>query len=376
MKDLTFSAGEYRNRYNAVQQELRAQELDLAIVDEPEMMGWLSGYWTTENLWRACIIPAFGEPVLLVRKLDVTPARSRCWFEKIIGFSDWQDPLLILADVVQEMNITTARVAVDFQSHSFTVARFHHLSAFFPKSEICDLRRSLWDLRRCKSTEEISLMRTASTLVDQMLEHLINSIAEGITPRDVASKAAADAFKLGFDDAFIGPITVASGWDSLHGFMPESPFKNGDLVHIELLPRLRGYSSRIMRSVAIGGASAEQQQITARLCAIQDQQIAAMIPGAVASDVDSIVRNGVVDAGLRESYQNITGYTLGLTPITSQRTSDLHRCFSPDAGWQLEAGMVFHVYTSAAGIALSETVLVTREGGERLTRSPRMLFER
>jgi Xaa-Pro dipeptidase len=376
MTDLSFTIDEYRNRLGLIQQELRAQEIDVAILDEPEMMGWLSGYWTTENLWRACAVPATGEPVLLVRKLDMAPARERSWFRHIVGFLDWEDPLPLLVDTARSLDFALERVAVDYQSHSFTVARMKDLRALLPLADIHDLNRSLWDLRRCKSEEEIALMRRASALVDQALEHAVSFISEGVLPRIVAAETAAQVYRLGFDDGFIGPITVATGWDSLHGFMPERPLTSGDLVHIELLPRLRGYSARIMRCVAVGGASSEQKQITKQLADIQDRQIEAMRPGATASEVDSIVRRGVVEAGLRESYENITGYTLGLTPITTQRTSDLHRCFTPKADWKLEAGMVFHVYTSAAGIALSETVVVREDGGERLTHSPRVLFER
>ncbi|AIO43825.1 Xaa-Pro peptidase family protein [Burkholderia cenocepacia] len=376
MADLSFTIDEYRNRLERVQRELRSRDIDVAILDEPEMMGWLSGYWTTENLWRACAVPATGEPVLLVRKLDMAPAKQRSWFTHVVGFLDWEDPLQLLLGTVRSLGFAVERVGVDFQSHSFTVARMRELREHLPHADIRDLDRSLWDLRRCKSDEEIALMRRASTLVDQTLEHTVASIREGVLPRIVAAETAAEVYRLGFDDGFIGPITVATGWDSLHGFMPERPLKSGDMVHIELLPRLRGYSARIMRCVAVGGATAEQKRTTTLLADIQDRQIAAMRPGAVASEIDRIVRHGVVETGLRESYDNITGYTLGLTPLTSQRTSDLYRCFTPKADWELEAGMVFHVYTSAAGIALSETVVVTERGGERLTQSPRVLFER
>jgi Xaa-Pro aminopeptidase len=39
----------------------------------------------------------------------------------------------------------------------------------------------------------------------------------------------------------------------------------------------------------------------------------------------------------------------------------------------LESGMTFHMYVSANGIAFSETVLMTDNGVELLTRSPRRL---
>ncbi|RDV00463.1 M24 family metallopeptidase [Trinickia dinghuensis] len=375
-KDLSFTIDEYRARLLAVQKELVERKIDFAIVDEPELMAWLSGYATTENLWRACVVPASGTPFLLIRKLDIAPAKERSWFEEYVGFADWEDPLALLVRTLRESGVAMSRVGVDFQSQSFTVARMNDLRRLLPSTDILDLDRSLWDLRRCKSSDEIDLMRRASTLVDQLLEHTVAAIGEGTLPRLVAAETAAQAYRLGFDDGFIGPITVATSWDSLHGFLPEQPLAKGDIVHIELLPRLRGYSARIMRCAVIGQANESQKRTTAQLAELQDRQIEAMKPGVRACDIDRIVRDGALSLGLRESYENITGYTLGLTPIVTQRTSDLYRCFTPNAHWALEAGMVFHVYTSAAGIALSETVVVTEKGGERLTRSPRILFEK
>jgi len=101
-----------------------------------------------------------------------------------------------------------------------------------------------------------------------------------------------------------------------------------------------------------------------------------MKPGAVAADVDRIVRDGVLAAKLRERYENATGYTLGYYAPWSPRTSDFTRLFVPIATWVLEPGMVFHMYVSAMGLAFSETVLVTEAAAERLTLTERVLFVR
>jgi Xaa-Pro dipeptidase len=88
------------------------------------------------------------------------------------------------------------------------------------------------------------------------------------------------------------------------------------------------------------------------------------------------VRDGALAAKLRDRYDNATGYTLGYYAPWSPRTSDFTRLFVPTARWALEAGMVFHMYVSAQGIAFSETVVVTDGGAERLTQTERALFVR
>jgi Xaa-Pro dipeptidase len=99
-----------------------------------------------------------------------------------------------------------------------------------------------------------------------------------------------------------------------------------------------------------------------------------MKPGAAAVAVDAILRDGVLSAGLRDSYDNITGYTLGLYAPAGPRTSDFTRIFHPKSDWRLEAGMVFHMYASGSGASVSETVLVAPGGAERLTTLPRTLI--
>jgi len=145
---------------------------------------------------------------------------------------------------------------------------------------------------------------------------------------------------------------------------------------MELVPQVHGYSARIMRPTVIDAPSQARVDAARVLVELQDRQLAAMKPGAVAADVDRIVRDGVLAAKLRERYENATGYTLGYYAPWSPRTSDFTRLFVPIATWVLEPGMVFHMYVSAMGLAFSETVLVTEAAAERLTLTERVLFVR
>jgi len=181
---------------------------------------------------------------------------------------------------------------------------------------------------------------------------------------------------LGADFGRTGPITVGRGWNFLHGKLSDEPLQPGDILHLELVPKVSGYCARLMRPAVMGAPSAKLSDAATALIEIQDRQIAAMVPGAIASDVDAIMRQGAVDACLRDDYVNNTGYTLGYYFEQAPRTSDFTRLFTPDADWRLEAGMTFHMYTSAAaGIAFSETVLVTHDGPECLTKIERKLFQ-
>ena len=124
----------------------------------------------------------------------------------------------------------------------------------------------------------------------------------------------------------------------------------------------------------MGKPTAQQRRAADVLLKALDEGIAMMRPGADAGEIDKVLREPVLDAGLRESYHHRVGYTLGLTyPPTS---GEYIRQFMAGSSWRLEAGQVFHMLLIAAGIGFSETVLVTDDGPELLTHFERRLSER
>jgi Xaa-Pro dipeptidase len=373
-EDLSFPAEEFRARLGRVRALMRAERLDVLILDDIEAMTYVSGYGVSETLWRACVVPPAGDPFLVLRALDAAPARERSWLSDFVGFRDWEDPVVILAAEIRKRTSGAARIGVDLHSSSMSAGRFEHLQRMMPDRTFVDFGSAMWELRLRKSAAEIDYMRRAAEVADGAMMEAIAAVREGGTERDVATAAALAYMRLGADDGLVGPLTSGRSWDSLHGHLHAHPLEPGAVMHIELVPRVRDYSSRIMRSVVVGPPSPKQLAAAETMIALQDAQIAALRPGARSRDVDRTLRQGMIDAGLRQSYDNITGYTLGAYPYPTLRISDFYRAFTPVADWVVEAGMTFHMYTSAEGLAFSETVLVTDSGPERLTRTERKLF--
>lgn len=375
-QQLLFSRNEFAERLAALRREMSALGVALAIFDEIEAMTWISGYGNSENRWRACCVPLEGEPFFLIRALDAGPLRARSWITDVTTFRDWEDPIPVLASLITRRGLAGARIGFDHNSYGMSVQRYRRFSACLPEATIIDVGDVIWRLRLRKSPAEIGFIRKAASIADQAMLRSIEACRLGRTKRDAAAAASAAYLALGADPSHVGPISSGRGWDFLHAHLDDDVLGDGDLVHIELTPRVHGYSSRLMRSVAIGRPSKELTEIATMLAALQDRQIAAIRPGAVACDVDAVLREAVLAHGLRESFDNITGYTLGFYAAAGPRTSDFTRCFHPEARWTVEADMVFHMYVSARGISFSETVFVTANQAERLTALPRVLFTR
>jgi Xaa-Pro dipeptidase len=369
--DLDFDLAEYARRVVAVRQAMDARGADLLLVDQFEHLVYLFGYLPTAARYQGCLLPLDGPPHMIVRALDVPTFRSQSWVDSYSSFDDDADPISLVADWSRRLG-TGRGLAVETDSHFLTVQRYQGLQTALRDVNIVDFAGVLWELRLIKSPAELRYLRLASAIADTAAQRAIAAAVEGHTERDVAIAAYTAGLELGADNGRIALFAYGKSSDNLHGRLGLARLEPGNMMHIETVPQVRGYSARIMRPVVIGNPSPEDYRVAERLIAIQDQQIAAMHPGALAADVDRVCRDQVLEQGLREDYPNTTGYTLGYH--ATPRTSDLTRALLPSARWRLESGQVFHVYTWARGMAFSETVLVTERGPERLTKTDRRLF--
>jgi len=372
--ETNFTKAEFEARLARLREAMRTHAVDVMLLDDCEILNYFTGYDTSLNLYRACLVPREGRPVMVLRALDVAPFREQAWFDDNVGFADTDDPAERVANTLKTLGFASAAIGFDSGSHALSVAYYNRLRQCLPDARFVALFRMPWELRLIKSPAEIERVARAAAILDQTMQDAVTVVASGITARQVAAIVARRLLELGGDPGHVGLIAAARGWDFLHAPLRDHPLERGDVLHLELVSRYRGYDARMMRCVALGPVDSVRQNAADRLIALQDAQIAAMKPGMLARGVDALLRDGVIAAGLRTDYANITGYTLGYYSKLPIRSSDFTRTFSPRADWRLEADMVFHMYTSARGVAVSETVVVRENGGERLTKLDRRVF--
>ncbi|SEG70018.1 M24 family metallopeptidase [Bosea lathyri] len=372
--ELKFSRAEFERRLRICAEIMLAENLDLMVLDEIESMLWTSGFGISQTLWRCVVIPRDGDPFLVVRCLDEVPALERTHFSEIIGFRDWDDPISVLGGELRKRKLDTAAVGIEFDSQSMSPRRLEDLRKELPGATFVDLGDRFWRERAVKSGEEIQYHRQAASICDQALAHGVAVVRVGARQRDVVAAASQTFMELGADQGFVGLVTSGVGWGALHGNEHSNPIEPGSIVHIELVPSVNGYSSRIMRSVSVGDPTPRQLDVMSQMIAIQDKQLSEMGPGVEAKVIDALAREPMIKTGLRPRYDNITGYTLGCFPNTTQKVSEFVHNFTPVAEWKLKEGMTLHMYLSAEGLAISESIVVRGGGIERLTQTERKLF--
>lgn len=367
-----FERAEYAQRLQRVQAALRAKGLDALLAFQPETVTWLTGFFTRGyGSFQFAIVPAEGEPAVFCRDVEEFYLDATCVYGDRELWSDGEDLIASASRAIRARLGASARVGVEMAAWPLSVARHQALREALPGQAWQDESRLVARMRLIKSPAEIAWQRRAGEAAEAGMAAAIRTAGVGVSERELAAEICAAMIRAGSD--LPGPGVLSSGTRAfhLHGGYSDRVLARGDIVQIETTPNVRHYHARFMRPIRVAEASDEDHRIVERLIAIQDAALASVKPGVPASLPDGIYRDGVLSAGLRDTYTNKTFYSVGLL-LQPSGGEPLEA--APGCDWRFEEGMTFHTYVLARGFGMSETIAVTADGIERLTNFPRRLF--
>jgi Xaa-Pro dipeptidase len=367
-----FSTAEFERRLEHARSMMLTEDLAGVLVFEPETVTYLTGFYTfgyTSSFQAALVLPA-GDPVVIVRHTEVyyldrtSPFRGRhVWF-------DGQAPADVVADALREGGLATAKLGIEMRSWMLNARLYADVCSRLPDAQFVDVSHTLTAARLVKSTAEMAYIDTAARIAEVAMEAAATACSPGATENDVAAAVFSVTTTMGADRP---DICVASGEaaDHVHGLYTGRVLGSGDVVAVEVVPSVRHYHARFMRSICIAPVDPGLQALARHLLAVQDAAIAAVAPGVAASVPDSIYREGILSSGAVERYDNKTFYSIGLMldPNTAEPLD-----VDATSTWVFEAGMVFHTYLAVRGLTFSETVAVTPDGCQLVTRFQRELL--
>lgn len=367
-----FPREDYLARVETIRAELARTGQDALIAFLPETVTYLTGFFTRGySSFQFAVIPLEGDPVLFCRDVEEYYLDATCVFPKRVMWTDSDDRIAVAARAIREAAGETAKLAVEMQAWTLSVARHDALRTALPDTAWSDASRFTTRMRLIKSPAEIAYQRAAGKAAEAGMAAGIASAQAGATEREMAAEICAAMIRAGSD--LPGPGVLSSGERAyhLHGGYSDRVLAKGDIVQLETTPNVRHYHARFMRPIKVAEATDEEHRTVETLIAIQDKAIAAVKPGVPATVPDAIYRYGVLSAGLRETYTNKTFYSVGLM-LQPNGGEPLEA--EPTATWAFEPGMTFHTYVLAKGFGMSETIAITEDGCERLTNFPRRLF--
>jgi len=290
---------------------------------------------------------------------------------QVEGYEIVQHTGLLIEEVVKQVERLGIR-KLGFEQDHLSYATFQTYAKEI-KAELVPVSGIVEKLRLIKSAAEIKILKEAAEIADAAFDHIIRFIRPGVTEREVANELEFFMRKQGAVSSSFD-IIVASGYRSAlpHGVASDKAIEKGELVTLDFGAYYKGYCSDITRTVAVGDISDELKQIYDVVLQAQLRGMAGIKPGITGREADALTRDYITEKGYGEYFGHSTGHGIGLEvhegPALSVRSETV-----------LEPGMVVTVepgiyIAGLGGVRIEDDTVVTADGNESLTRSPKELI--
>lgn len=262
-----------------------------------------------------------------------------------------------------------ARIGLEAEDISWARQR-RWASEWFAAAEVVATEGLVDALRIIKEPGEVARIEAACAVADAALAQIRHRLAETPTEREFALELDFAMRRLGAQDTSF-PTIVAAGPNGAmaHHAPDDTPITEGDLVVLDFGALVDGYCSDMTRTIMVGEPSAAQQRMLDVVAASQTAGVAAVGPGVVTGQVDTVCRDIIDEAGWGEAFMHSTGHGVGL---------EIHEqpAVAHEATGTLAAGAVVTVEPGVylpehGGVRIEDTVVVTDDGCRVLTRAPK-----
>lgn len=265
---------------------------------------------------------------------------------------------------------------VQIESASVTLERFAQIKKALTDFNISEepiLSEKLCKLRQIKTPQEIELIKKAQKITDNAFSYILNHIKTGKTEREIALELEFFMRKQGSEGVAFETIAVSGKNSSLpHGVPTDKPLCDGDFLTLDFGAVFGGYRSDMTRTVALGFVTDKQRQIYDIVLKAQSETLSAIKPSKPCCEIDKVARDIISDSGYGEYFGHGLGHSVGIEIHESPA------CNTRDAT-PLKKGMIMTVepgiyLPNKFGVRIEDMVVVTEDGIENLTKSPKGLI--
>jgi Xaa-Pro dipeptidase len=379
LEELFFPAEEYENRLSKLRGKMEEDGIDTVVSFSPENINYLTGHDTYAYQYlQACVIGKEGVPVNLLRSIDGTNTLYRSWNRAALIYGDSDDAVEFLAALI--VHIANGRQRVGFEADPFFVgpSRYNRLVKMLEEQGIsCVEQCFVEDMRLIKSAREIDIMRQGARASDAAMKAAVAMAAEGVSENDVAAKIWSVLIENGGEFAGLPPFIASGPRTSLgHATWSGRKFQKGDALAFEIPGVIARYATPLFRTGFVGEKSTELAQLEAATIRSLELLIENIKPGAVCEEIHQINADNFAAHGFTLGHRS--GYSTGVNYAPDWGEGNI-LSIRPGEKRKIEEGMVFHlvpgIYVEGKHVVvISDTVVVTATGCERLTTYPREVF--
>ncbi len=287
---------------------------------------------------------------------------------EVIEFNSSNPLSDLLNQAISDFEIST----LGFEDGYLTVAELRSFESKLNATFI-PYQDKINSFRGSKEPWELERMRKAQEITDRAFAEVCPRIKAGMTEKELAAELIYCLYKNGAEGLSFDPIVVAGPNTSMpHGVPGDRPIAEGDFITMDFGVIYGSYCSDMTRTVALGYATEEMQKVYDTVLRAQLAGISATKAGVTGREVDAAARNIIIEAGYGDFFGHGYGHSLGL------EIHEAPNC-NPRNDQPLPAGAVCSaepgIYLPGKfGVRIEDVVIVTDQGCEDITHSPKELI--
>ena len=280
----------------------REIDCDVLVAFEPENLFYMTGFWG-----EAIGILEAGKTIIIAPKLEADRAKAESIDCTVVGSERGADLISdLVARVKNNLVCTDCQNYTTMQSLKKSISKIKHSAMPFYAARII------------KDQDEISILKKASKIIDDMFELCTKKIKKGQKESELQSILMSYAmehemFSTGYKST-LNPLIIAGGPNGAlpHAQVSERKFASGDLIVVDLTLRYRGYVSDATRTFGLGKVSEKEKQVYEIVKESQKKGLHAVKPNASCKSVDSACRDYIKKKGYGKHFIHSTGHGIGL----------------------------------------------------------------
>lgn len=379
---------------------MQSRGVDAIIASSLENVYYLSDYWSLGQQLRCgthvfALLPLDGVPTIVapINEVDLI-VDSGSWIDDIcfygafdvdVGETDEAseqtlrlvdlyraskpeaDAVSALLRALEGRGLTRGALALDTSGMSSGFLEV--LPKELPDANFVEGMDLLREIRLVKTEEEVSRIRRATEITEKSMEDALEIARPDIMELDLAGMFE---YSVAYDGGRVTYNIIGFGERSafLHPIPSKSEARRGDGIRMTLGCTWWHYHSNISRTAVIGRPTSKMRERWEAVLAAQEAALDAVRPGALISEVFTAAERELESSGLR-GHSVSFGHGLGV------------ECnewpWIEEGEGELLEGMIINIDVPSlelgwGGVQLEDTILVTADGCELLTRTDRTLY--
>lgn len=231
------------------------------------------------------------------------------------------------------------------------------------------------EMRKVKSKYELEFMRYSAKISEKAMERIFQTAYAGASVVEFFTLSKSVQTELIRNKTF-DPITTSlltAVWPAPVSSMPHSipnlndTIRSGPNVAMSYF-RINGYSSECERTFFMGEPKSDEKEHFHHMMSARKQALSILKAGVRCSDVDSEAKNYLIKNGYKEQLLHRTGHGVGVknheAPFIAEGSEEI---LQENMIITIEPGIYMD---DLGGYRHSDTILITKDGYELLTRFP------